>query len=44
MTTGKTGGLNLAYKAILLVAPQGAPKRFANRITITGCPTSGAVF
>ena len=44
MTTRKTGGMHLAYKAILLAAPQGAPKRFANRITFTGCPTSGAVF
>ena len=26
MTTGKTGGMHLAYKAILLAAPQGAPK------------------
>lgn len=44
MTTDKTGGMHLAYKAIMLAAPQGAPKRFANRITIAGCPTSGAVF
>ena len=28
----------------MLAAPQGAPKRFANRITFSGFPTSGAVF
>ncbi len=28
MTTGKTGGMHLAYKAILLAAPQGALNYF----------------
>lgn len=39
MTTRKTGGMHLVYKAIMLAAPQGAPKWFANRIFFTGCPT-----
>ncbi len=28
MTTGKTGGMHQAYKAIMLAAPQGAPNFF----------------
>jgi len=44
MTTGKTGGMHLAYKAILLAAPQGAPKRFANRIFLQAAPQVGRSF
>lgn len=33
-----------AYKTFMLAVPQGTPKRFANRIIVSGCPTSGAVF
>ena len=39
MTTRKTGGMHQPYKGMLLAAPQGAPKRSADRKPFTSSPT-----
>ena len=39
MTTRKAGGMHQPYKGMLLAAPQGAPKRSADRKPFTSSPT-----